>query len=161
MLRHFTGTKNRAAKVHDIFLKYLKSYRTFVDLAEKRAIKVSPETKRASQVAFRLQRLLNERQTLRFEFLFTSKKLEPLEMQTLSSIETRIDAGWTEAEESDLMLNFSSYKNIAREINDLNAAMDPGALARRRAVLEKDSKYLEARLALAERARKLMNQMTE
>ena len=161
MFRYFTGTKNRAATVHDIFIRYLKSYRIFIDLAERRAIKVSPETMRASQVAFRLQRLLNERQTLRFKYLFASAKFDAVKLRTLSSIEERIDAGWSEAEEAHLMQNIPSYKEAAREINDLKAKLDPVALAERRTILEQDSRYQDARQALAERARKLMDQMVE
>lgn len=161
MFRYFTGRKNRAAAVHDIFIRYLKSYRIFIDHAERRAIKVSPETMHASQVAFRLQRLLNERQTLRFKYLFASAKFDASKFRTLSSIEERIDAGWSETEEAHLMQNVPSYKEAAREIDDLKAKLDPAALAKRRTTLEQDSRYQDARQALAKRVSKLMDQMVE
>lgn len=155
MLRYFMGTKSQAALAYDTFAKWVNSYLEFLKIAERRALKVSPAHKQAWQNAFNLQRLLKRRQSIRFKYLFAGGKLDFATFKSLDSIAERLDKGWTEVEEGDLRERNVAYSEDSRAIEDIHAKWDPHALDDARQLLENDSKYREARLALAERSRKL------
>ena len=89
MFRYFMGNQSRANLAYDTFIKWVNSYQEFLRLAERRALKISPAHKRAWQNAFRLQRLLKRRQSLRFEYLFSRGKLDLAGFKSLDSIAER------------------------------------------------------------------------
>jgi hypothetical protein len=149
------GTKNQATLAYDTFDKWVNSYLEFLKIAERRALKVSPAHKQAWQNAFNLQRLLKRRQSLRFKYLFAGGKLDFATFKSLDSIVERLEEGWTKAEEADLRERNATYRDDSRAIGDIQSKWDPHALDDARQLLENDSKYREARLALAERSRKL------
>src|SRR5882757_2468568 len=155
MFRYFMSTKSRANIAYDTFIKWANSYQEFLRIAERRALKVSPAHKQAWQIAFSLQRLLKRRQSSRFEYLFARDKLDIVTFKSLDSIAERLDKGWTEAEEADLRERMAAYRDNSWAIEDIQSKWDPHALDDARQLLENDSKYREARLALSERARKL------
>src|SRR5271163_1690238 len=93
-------TKSRATLIHDTFRKWVGSYFDFLNIAEQRAFIVTPDYKLAWQNAFRLQRLLKEQQGLRFEIWFGRGDLDQVTCQSLDSIATRLDEGWTDEEEA-------------------------------------------------------------
>jgi hypothetical protein len=155
MFQYFMGTKSRATLAYDTFAKWVDSYLEFLKIAERRALKVSPAYKQAWQNAFRLQRLLQRRQTSRFKYLFAGGKLDFAILRSLDNIAERLDKGWTAVEEADLRECNAAYRNESRAIEDINSKWDPHALDDARQLLENDSKYREARLALAERSRNL------
>ena len=149
------GSKSRANIVYDTFIKWVNSYQDFLRIAERRALKVSPAYKQAWQNAFSLQRLLKRRQSLRFKYLFAGGKLDFATIKSLDSITERLDKGWTEVEETDLRQCMAAYRDDSRAIEDIQSKWDPHALDDARQLLENDSQYREARLALSERAQKL------
>jgi hypothetical protein len=160
MVNEYSKAKaHRAAIVHDIFRRSQKSYLDFVDAAERRAIEVSPDKKVAWQTIFRLQRLLKKRQSWRFEYLFGRAQFDEMTLRSLTNIEERLDQGWRESEEADLKARIGSYGDLAREIDDIQSKWDPHAVDGATRVLDQDSKYREARLALADRAQKLATEM--
>jgi hypothetical protein len=149
------GTKSQAALAYDTFAEWVNSYLEFLKIAERRALKVSPAHKQAWQNAFNLQRLLKRRQCIRFKYLFAGGKLDFATFKSLDSIAERLDKGWTEVEEGDLRERNAAYREDSRTIEDIHSKGDPHAFDDARQLLENDSKYREARLALAERSRKL------
>jgi hypothetical protein len=155
------GNTNRATVVHDTYKKSVESYRQYLKIAERRAIELSPERKLAWQTVFRLQRLLNERQASRFEYLFGRGKFDGVTWKSLSSITERLDKGWSEAEEADLKENVSSYRDASREIEDLQSNWDSNVLGDSSRVVDQDLQYSAARRALAERTRKLQARLDE
>lgn len=158
------STKSKEAQAYVRYAairKYFESYRKFLKIAEQRALKISPEQKYEWQILFKLQRLLSERQTARFEHLFGSNKSDRMTMRSLSSIEERIEKGWSASEEAGLKEKVRSYCDAAREIDDLRAKLVPGMTAKGWYALNQDSQYLDARLALSERVKKLMEQMRD
>jgi hypothetical protein len=118
-------------------------------------LKVSPAHKQAWQNAFSLQRLLKQRESFRFEYLFSRGKLDIAGFKSLDGIAERLDKGWSEVEEAELRARAAAYRHDSRAIEDIQSKWDPHALDDAREVLENDSEYREARLALSERARKL------
>jgi hypothetical protein len=146
---------DRYRLAYDTFDKWVNSYLAFLKIAEGRALKVSPAYKLAWQNAFNLQRLLKRRQSLRFKYLFAGGKLEFATFKSLDGIAERLEKGWTEAEEADLRERNVIYRDDSRSIGEIQSKWDPHALDDARLLLENDSKYREARLALAERSRKL------
>jgi hypothetical protein len=155
------GDKKRATVVYQTFRDYLGSYREYLQIAERRAVELLPERKLAWQTVFRLQRLLNERQTLRFEYLFGRGKFDEVTWKSLSSIAERLDGGWSEVEEADLKENLSSYRDASQRIERIQANWDSNLLGDTSRVLDQDLQYSDARRALAERTRSLQARMGE
>ena len=155
MFRYFMGTKSHATVAYDTFAKWVDSYLEFLKIAERRALKVSPGHRQAWQNAFNLQRLLKRRQSLRFKYLFAGGKLDFATFKSLDRIAERLDKEWTELEEADLRERNAAYRDDSRAIEDIQSKWDPHALDDARQLLENDSKYRDARRALAERSRKL------
>jgi hypothetical protein len=160
MIRYFT-TKSRANIVHDVFRKYVESYRQYLKIAERRAVELSPDRALAWQNVFRLQHLLKERQALRFEYLFGRDKFDRVTLRSLSSITARLDNGWSEAEEAELKENLLIYREISQEIEDIQSKWDSNALGDSSRVVDQDLKYCDARQALADRTRKLGARLAE
>jgi hypothetical protein len=160
MLRYFSK-KNGATIVHDVFRKYVESYRQYLKIAERRAIALSPDRKLAWKNVFRLQHLLKEREALRFEYLFGRDKFDGVNLRSLSSIAARLDNGWSEAEEAELEESLAIYRGISREIEDIQSTWDPNALGDSSRVVDQDLKYCDARRALADRTRKLEVRLAE
>jgi hypothetical protein len=148
-------TNRQAAVAYDTFIKWVDSYLEFLKIAERRALKVTPAHKHAWQNAFTLQRLLKRRQSFRFKYLFACGKIDMASFASLDSIAKRLDEEWTGAEEADLRDHMSAYRDDSRAIEDMHSKWNPHALDDARQLLEDDSKYREARLALSEGARKL------
>ncbi len=140
--------------VRDTFLKSQASYLEFVDVAERCALRVSPDYKFAWQNVFRLQRLLKEREHMRFEHLLHACNLDCSLFETLDNLAARLEAGWSEAEEFTMQQCNARYTEISREIGDIRSNWDPHAVGESTGALEQDPKYLAARSALAERAKK-------
>lgn len=98
MFRYFMGTKSSTNAAYDAFIEYVNSYQEFLSTAERRALKVSPAHRKAWQNAFSLQRLLKQRQSQRFKYLFARGELDMATFKSLDSIADRLDTGWTEVE---------------------------------------------------------------
>jgi hypothetical protein len=125
-----------------------------VDVAEQCALRVSPEYKLAWQNVFKLQRLLKKREDMRFAHLLHSCNLDCSLFETLDDLAARLEAGWSEAEEIAMRESNAPYSEMSREIGDIRSKWDPHAVGESTRILEQDPKYLAARLALADRAKK-------
>lgn len=153
-------TKSRAALVYDTFRDWVDAYFEFLLIAEQRAFIVTPDFQAAWQIAFKLQRLLKEQQGLRFEYWFGCGDLPQVMCQSLDSIARRLDEGWTDEEEAGLTKNLAQYRDMSREIAEIKSKWVP-MLKDAGRTLEKDTKYSEARRALAETSQKLGSQLRE
>lgn len=154
LIHYWLNAWRRPALTRDIFRKSVRSYELFLDLVERRAEAVVPEEfKLAWKNAFALQRSLKERQLLRFEALISRDWEAQIAWTQLDDIAERLDAGWSETEERDLLRASRRYVEVARSVEYYRAEFKPDMLGSHSQVLEKDSKYSEARNALADRAR--------
>jgi hypothetical protein len=146
--------------VRDIFRKSVRSYELFLHLAEQRANAVVPEEYNfAWRNAFGLQRSLKERQLLRFEDLVRRDRNAQSAWTQLDDIGERLDAGWSEAEERDLSRRSRHYAEVTKSVEHYRAEFKPDVLGAHSQMLEQDPQYLEARNALADRAREHAKQM--
>jgi hypothetical protein len=142
--------KRRAATVQNAFRESNESYLVVLDIAERRALDVSPDHGDEWQKAFMLQRLLIKQRCLRFEHLVRARQLDE-SSRSIASIEDRLDKGWADTEEAILKEIMPSYKEISREIDDVRSKRLP--LGKELiAALEGDSEYRQARIAFSDRA---------
>lgn len=121
LLGYFMRTKKRATIVREVFREYMESCRENTKLAEQRALGASPDHIAILLNCFRLQHLLRERLTIRFEYLLTTKSLSCAPFNSLDDIQKRLDQGWTEAEEVAIKEGNSHYCDISREIELFNS----------------------------------------
>lgn len=146
--------------VRDIFRKSVRSYELFLDLVEQRANAVVPEEcKLAWQNAFGLQRSLKEREILRFQALVIRDRDAQIAWTQLDDIAKRLDTGWSEAEERDLLQTCRHYAEVARSVEYYRAEFKPDVLGTHSQMLDQDPQYSYARNALAARAREHIEQM--
>jgi len=101
-------------------------------MAEPCALRVSQDYKLAWQNVFKLQRLLKKREDMRFAHLLQACNLDCSLLQECNA----------------------HYREISQEIGDIRSKWDPHAVGESTRTLEQDPKYLAARLALADRAKK-------
>jgi hypothetical protein len=97
--------KTLRAIVRDIYRKYLKSSRNFMQLAEQRAIEVSPDQKPHLLNCFRLQHLWAEQRSIRFQHLLKSKSCDCALFKSLDEISQRLDKDWSAEEDSVLQIS--------------------------------------------------------
>jgi hypothetical protein len=154
LIQYLVGLRSRRTLVRDTFQKSQESYLEFLDVAEQRALKVSPDYKSAWQNVFKLQRLLKKREDMRFAHLLQACNLDCSLFETLDDLAARLEAGWSEAEEIAIQQSNAYYSEISRKIGDIRSKWDPNAVGESTRTLEQDPKYLAARLALADRAKK-------
>lgn len=154
IIRYFKTRKSWASLVQESFRKSLESYLEFLNIAEQRAVEISPDHELAWQNAFRFQRLVKRRQVLRFEYLLSNNMFDAETFKSVAGIEERVERGWGEMEETALRTIMPAYSDIAREIKAIESNADPHALDGARLLLEKDREYRIARQVLAEKAQK-------
>jgi hypothetical protein len=102
---------------------------------------------------YQLQRLLREQQSIRFEYLLTARHLDCSRFESLDAIAERLEAGWSDAEESALRTLDARYNKISLEIADIRSKWKPYAVGESSKMLENDPEYQTARLALSSRAK--------
>ena len=68
-------------------------------------------------------------------------------LATLSTIDTRLHAGWTDGEEERLLKSNVSYRELAQEIDHCRARLEPAALDGPFQDAQRDPEYLRAREA--------------
>jgi hypothetical protein len=153
--------KRRAAKVRESFRQYLKSCHAISKITEHRALAVSPDKKLALLNCFRLQDLLRERETIRFEFLLEIYALDCSLITSLDEIHQRLDQGWTEAEEGVLKEINSHYGGVSREIAEIRSKGVPNSFADLLNALQQDPKYRTASIAHAALVRKLQRKIAK
>lgn len=154
LIQFLVGLRTRRTLVRDTFRKSQASYSEFLDVAEQRALIVWPDYKLAWQNVFKLQRLLKQREEMRFAHLLQACNLDCSLFETLDDLAARLEAGWSEAEEIAMRECNAHYGEISREIGDIRSKWDPSAVGESTRTLEQDLTYRAARLALADRAKK-------
>ena len=154
LIQYLVGLRSRRTLVRETFRKSQASYLEFVDVAEQCALRVSPDYKLAWQNVFKLQRLLKKRADMRFAHLLQACNLDCSLFETLDDLAARLEAGWSEAEEIAMQECNARYTEISQEIGDIRSKWDPHAVGESTRTLEQDPKYLAARLALADGAKK-------
>src|SRR5450631_3602818 len=128
LIPHWMRWKNRGARVRDTFRKYLKASHANSKFTERRALEVSPDQKLALLNCFRLQDLLRERETIRFEFLLEIHSLDCFLIKSLEEMEQRLDHGWTDAEEGVLKEINLHYGGVSRDITEMRSKGIPNSL---------------------------------
>jgi hypothetical protein len=123
-----------------------------VATAEQCALRVSPDFKLAWQNVYKLQRLLKEQQSIRFEYLLKVHHLDCSRFESPDAIAERLEAGWSDAEESALQVLDAKYNKISLEIADIRSKWRPYAVGESFKMLENDPEYQTARLGLSSRA---------
>jgi hypothetical protein len=116
LIQSLMRLRSRRTLLRDTFRKSQASYLEFLDVAERCALRVSPEFKLAWQNVYRLQRLLMEQRAIRFEYLSRASVLDCSLFETLDAIAERLDAGWSEAVEIDVQACNAHYSEISLAI---------------------------------------------
>jgi hypothetical protein len=159
LIQYLMGLRSRETMVCDTFRESQASYLEFRDVAQQCALRVSPDYKLAWQNVLKLQRLVKERQTMRFTYLLQTRDLDCSLFETLDGIAERLDAGWSEAEEIAVQECNAHYGGISLKIADIRSKWNPHALDESFQILEQDPKYRAARLALSDRAQEFAERM--
>jgi hypothetical protein len=114
------------SKLSEAFRQLIEAMRQFLRIAEHCSLKGWPDRTAAIRTAFRLQRLLNEREALRFEKLMG--KPEQMHWDSLTRFEERLRTGWSQADEAKMQDGSLVYRDVGREIEECQASMDADAL---------------------------------
>jgi hypothetical protein len=154
LIQYLLGLRSRRILVRETFQRSQASYLEFLDVAEPCALRVSQDYKLAWQNVFKLQRLLKKREDMRFAHLLQACNLDCSLFETLDDLAVRLEAGWSQAEEIAMQECNAHYREISQKIGDIRSKWDPHAVGESTRTLEQDPKYLAARLALADRAKK-------
>jgi hypothetical protein len=155
VFRHFTK-KSRATVVQKAFRAYSKATLEFWKVAQQCAVKEGATNRDVPlQKAIRLQFLLIERQAARFTYLFARDTFSGDNPISLDSALERLDRGWGNDEEGQLIEGNSSYRDLAREIEDIKSSWNSNALTEPIQRLETDAKYRNARRVVSERVEQL------
>jgi hypothetical protein len=152
LIQSLMRLRSRRTLLRDTFRKSQASYLEFVATAEQCALRVSPDFKLAWQNVYKLQRLLKDQQSIRFEHLLKACHLDCSRFESLDAIAERLEAGWSDPEESALRVLNAKYNKISLEIADIRSKWRPHAVGESFKMLENDPEYQTARLALSNRA---------
>jgi hypothetical protein len=161
LLGYFMRTKKRATVVREVFREYMELCRENTKIAERRALEASPDHVPTLLNCFRLQHLLRERLTIRFEYLLTTKSLDCAPFNSLDDIQKRLDQGWTEAEEMAIKEGNSHYCDISREIEAIQLRWLPDSLTAPLRELMRDDLYRKESAAHADRIRDFQRRIAQ
>jgi hypothetical protein len=159
LIQSLFGLKSRRAMVRDVFREYLKSRRDFMKWAGHRAIGIAPDHSAALLKCFHLQALMNEQQSIRFDFLSKSKSVDFALFKTLDEVSQRLLKDWSAAEEEALEKRNPHYCHVSQEIKDIQSNWDADSLTAPLRVLDQDPEYRTARLADADRVQELQRRI--
>jgi hypothetical protein len=158
----FMRTKDRAARVRNIFREYLTASRDHTEIIAQRALAVAlPDQEPLLRNCFRMQALFIERHTMRFGFLLKSKAIDCLLFKSLDDITARLDKDWLEVEEHAICARNSHYKDVMREIEAIQSHWDAEALTVPLQRLHQDPKYRDASKAMADRVAELQRRVRD
>ena len=135
LIQSLMRLRSRRTLLCDTFRKSEASYLEFLDVAEQCALRVSPEFKLAWQNVYRLQRLLMEQRTIRFEYLLQTRVLDCSIFDTLDAI---AQAG-RDAEEIAVQACNAHYSEISLAIADIRSKWKAYAVGESFKMLENDS----------------------
>jgi len=161
LLGYFMRTKKRATIVHEVFREYMESCCENMTITEKQALKASPDQEPILLNCFRLQHLLRERTTIRFEYLVSTNSLDCALLKSLDDIQKRLDQEWTEAEEAAIKASDAHYCNVSREIEAIQSKWVPDLPTAPLRQLMKDDIYRAESLAHADKIRELQKRMSQ
>jgi len=128
-------------------------------IAQQRALEASPDHIPILLNCFRLQHLLRERLTIRFEYLLTTKSLDCGPFNSLDDIQKRLDQEWTEAEETAIKEGNTHYCDISREIEAIQLKWLPDSLTTPLGELMRDDIYRNESVAHADRIREFQRRI--
>ena len=122
---------------------------------------MSPDQEPILLNCFRLQHLLRERLTIRFEYLLTTNALDCAQFKSLDDIQKRLDQEWTEAEEAAVKTGDAHYCDVSRDIEVIHSRWVLDSLTVPLRELMKDDEYRSEATAHANRIRELQNRMAQ
>jgi hypothetical protein len=108
-----------------------------------------------------LKILQGEAELMRFDFLMGGGLDASAVCKSLESIMDRLYEHWTDAEDAALKQKNSDYGELARQLENADAARDPAALDGPFAAARGDPEYLAAAETLRTRYFELDKQLTE
>jgi hypothetical protein len=155
-----THSPNRATIVRDAYREYLEWAKSLLTLAEKWSSEEWPDRRRELQNVFGLQILYNQREALRFEYLLESTAPDIVTWKSLSRINERLTKDWSEAEETGLKENNSTYKDVLQGIVDLEGKTDSPALDQPFQALTRNANYRDARQTFAKKIQQLNEKLS-
>jgi len=138
----------RSTALGEVFRKYLRSKRTFLDVAERCSLKGWPDLKPQIVNAWELQRLFNEQETLRLEYWLSVGDPKKGSWTSVSSISRRLLRDWDHIEERTLADSNVRYREIAAEIARRQAALDSDAIREPFDAARRDPEYAAALLSM-------------
>ena len=153
--------KKRATIVREVFREYMESCYENMKITEQRALEASPDQEPILLNCFKLQRLLRERTTIRFEYLVSTISLDCALFKSLDDIQKRLDEEWTEAEEAAIKAGDAHYRDVSREIEAIQSKWVPDLLTAPLRELMKDGIYRTESLAHADKIRELEKRMAQ
>lgn len=165
MIGFFNRKKSHAQTLEEAFTRYMEACRKFWRVSERRAMSQQEDDVPADRMLvwqdmFAIQNLFIDRQALRFEYLLRGGVFNLDSWASLNSITERLDKEWSEREETELLTSNTIYNNVSREIRERQSRLDASKLRGPGKTLQQDSKYRDARAALAEMIRKLDKQLS-
>ena len=147
--------QNRTKLVREAYREYLEWAKSLLVLAETSSVTESHDSEHALRNVFRLQILYNEREALRFEYVLRNCPSEVADCRSLSDIGMRLLKDWSDNDESGIKSGNSNYKTVLLGIEELEGKTDSPSLDRPFQALTQNPNYRKARLAFAERIKKL------
>jgi hypothetical protein len=159
LIQSLLRMRSRRAIVRDAYRKYLKSTRYFMKWAGERAVKVAPDQSAALLKCFRMQVLMNEQQSIRFESLLKSNFRDWALLKSLDAIAQRLGKDWSAAEDEALIQRNSHYRDVSQEIKDIQANWDFDSLTEPLRVLDQDPQYRAERLTIADSVEELQRRI--
>ena len=147
--------------VRNILSEYVEARKTYLVSSERCLLKGWPDRKQAVSNSTRLKILQGEAELMRFDFLMSSGLDATAVCRSLESIMDRLYTHWTDAEDAALKHKNPSYRELARQLENADAARDPGALDGPFAAARGDPEYLAAAETLRMKYSELDKQLTK
>jgi hypothetical protein len=147
--------EDQVKEIRAAYAEYTKSKRDFLAIAEQCSFKGWPDRKQALKKCWRLQHLLNELDALRFEYLMDANLLEVTAHRTLQSIFERLERNWSADEEEALKGASQVYRELLREVAELQAGHDPEVTDEPLRAVQSDSEYIRARRVIYEKVHEI------
>jgi glutathionylspermidine synthase len=156
-LAHYLIGNRPAARLRRLFREYAGIYFEFLNVAERRAVGLATThtAVEAWKTTFALQRALKKQQVSRVEYLLRDDKSDYLSWRGLNDITGRVDGGWGEADEADLLAISRDYASLSKLIGALQSRFDSKALLENRDIVEQDAQYNKALGRLSARSREM------
>jgi hypothetical protein len=156
-------SRARATLLEEVFRRYLDARHEFNFLLERCTVKGWPDKKAALHVAIRLQELFLTREALRLSHLVQSSTVDVADWSSytnMAMVHKRLEEDWNVREEEALRGSHPEYAALQREIESLQAVLDPVGLEGPFAMVRRDAEVIAAGWAFDRLVRSLERQLS-